>query len=148
MSSYTENRNLFKTAMAVMAVCNENRKVDWDFRIKTEDWCRDEEYSALAYHVYGMLNKKKYSEDSVREYTQDILDNEFEDIKGYPLPQGDDDFIAWHGVTCGDYLGYPTAENIEIVKKCLKEFDEDTEVGYLGEIIRRHPEWIPAERYM
>ena len=145
MSSYTDNKILFKTAMAVMAACNEKRKTDKDFNKRSEDWCRDAEYSALAYHVYGMLDGKKYSKNAARACTLDILDDEDEDIEKYPAPQGNDDFISWHGITCGDYLGYPTANNILIAKKCLEEFEKDTEVGYLGEIFRRHPEWFEGK---
>ena len=53
----------------------------------------------------------------------------------------DDESDCWLGVTCGQFLGYPTKDNEEIIEKALLEFSEDLEVGYLSEIFERHPEW-------
>ena len=138
--NYRKNKDMFSTAMAVMAACMKRASEDLQFKERIADWDRDVEFSALAFRVYGMLVGGKYSESLVREHTLAVLDGE--DIKRLPAPQDNDDSDCWLGVTCGEYLGYPTQNNFEIVEKALSEFANDLSVGYLSDIFDRHPEWI------
>ena len=134
---YRQNVKLFDTAMAVMAYCKERSNTDIDFARRIEDWCRDVEFTKIAYKVYqGCPSNMEY----LKGFTQEVID--YFDILKLPMPESDsDESDCWLGVTCGEYLGYPDKLNERIVEKALQEFADDVNVGYLGEIFSRHPEW-------
>ncbi len=136
---YRQNKKLFDTSMMVMAYCLEKAASDNSFRDDIKDWCRDKEFTALAFRVYENLCCG-HTLCSVKVLTDSILEDEV--VSNLPMPKNsDDESDCWLGVTCGQFLGYPTKDNEEIVEKALSEFSEDLEVGYLSEIFERHPEW-------
>ncbi len=138
MHGYRENKELFSVAMAVMAFCEEKSAVDNSFDERTKDWCRDIEYTGLAYAVYKGLEDKNYNENAIKAYTNDLL----ETSEKYPLPEDPNaESDCWLGITCGEYLGYPTEEKLQVVEKALQEFADDEELGYLSEVFECHPEW-------
>ncbi len=134
---------LFEVGMAVMAYCVQKEKNTEYYLEKLANWCRDNEYTRLAYRVYGKLRGRDADEDLIAELTQKVLDSE--DVEKLPMPKASrDENAIWHGVTCGDFLGYPTDENLALAHKAIQEFEENLTYNYLSEVFNAHPEWCAA----
>lgn len=137
MHNYRKNKKLFDTARVVMTYCNLRAENDENFAEKIKDWYRDKEFTALAYKVYNECPRNR---QEIIDRTREILDNY--DVTCLPMPKNDsDESDCWLGTTCGDYFGYPSENDESIIEQALQEFADDPDVGYLGEIFRRHPEW-------
>ncbi len=134
------NEKLFYTSMAVMAYCKEREKKDKKFKKATKEWFRDVEYAQLSYKVYRVLGNEPYSKEKIITTTEDIVNTQLADVRFFAEPQEYDQYDAWHGVTCGQYLGYPSKSSLEKVKKVFTEFPtyEDYELNL---ILRNHPWW-------
>ncbi len=130
------NMELFKIAMATMARIKEMQKENSEIKELTEEWCRDVEFSAVAYAVAKQLDDIKYDEQAIdRIITIELLKSEL------PAPADECDFDCWYGIVSGDYFGRPQRDNLMTLKEAFKEYAKDTSVGYLSQIFDRHPEW-------
>lgn len=133
---------LFKVAMAVMAYCVKKEEEDEHYYVEVfGNWCRDMEFTALAYRVYQKLRGREFDEALIARLTQKILDTE--DVEKLPHPNNsNDEATICHGVTCGDFLGYPTLSNLVTAHNAIQEFEENMEYHYLAEVFDAHPEWV------
>ncbi len=144
MKRETRETKLFKVAMAVMAYCVQKEKEDEHYYVDVfGNWTRDGEFTQLANRVFKKLRGRKYDEVLIAELTQKVLDTE--DVKKLPMPKKmEEEDIIWKGVTCGDFIGYPTLANLATAHNAIQEFEENMEYGYLSEVFDAHPEWCAA----
>jgi hypothetical protein len=134
---------LFEVGMAVMAYCVKKEKDEKYYLEKFANWCRDNEYTRLAYRVYGKLRGRDIDEVLIAKITQKVLNTE--DVNKLPMPKASrDESAIWYGVTCGDFLGYPTISALVTAHNAIQEFEENLTYNYLSEVFDAHPEWCAA----
>lgn len=139
-SSHINNQDLFYTSMTVMAICNEKSKEDIDFSFRVKDWSIKNEYTAIAYDIYKKLHCG-FIESSVRILLEDYLLKD--ETRILPLPESiSDKTDCYFGLVCGDFLGYPDVDKLDVIKDALEEFYLDSTSTDLKDIFRNHPEWI------
>ncbi len=127
------NQEKFNVAMAVGSIVGTNSGTK--YKKYVSEWTYDIEISNLALYVYDKVHGKDWTNETI----DNIVNRYFikdHDIIELPVAENDADYCdIWKGVECGDFFGMPVEETIRKAKEAVKLFLEQTQYGYVHEVI-------------
>lgn len=132
-NSIIGNQEKFNVAMAVGSMVG--MKSGTKYEKYVSEWTYDIEVSNLALYVYDKVHGKDWTNETIKNIVDEYFTKD-QDIIELPVAENDADYCdIWNGVECGDFFGIPEEETIDKAKEAVKLFLEQTQYGYVHEVI-------------